>query len=70
MIESTISAFIEETVRTQGVTLAAVFVMMAWMMRRINYLDERISKLNDFLMDCLKEHLNGRPPLSPPVVLA
>jgi enamine deaminase RidA (YjgF/YER057c/UK114 family) len=62
MIDVMIMSFLAETIKTQGVTLAAVFVMMAWMMRRINFLDSRIREMNGFLMRCFEEHLVSKPP--------
>jgi hypothetical protein len=57
MIESVITQWIAETIKTQGVTLAFVFVTSAWLMKRIDYLDKQLADYNKFMRDCLKDHI-------------
>jgi hypothetical protein len=57
MIEAMITEWLAETIKTQGVTLAFVFVTSAWLMKRIDYLDKQLADYNEFMRNCLEKHI-------------
>lgn len=60
MIDTLIGSWIEEVIKTQGVTLVFVFITSYWLMKRIEYLDKQIADNNEFMQQCIQDHMNGK----------